>query len=329
MSFLSKLFGSPAPSQPEAETAKAESQQERKFHTLRDDGVRAMKMHEAAYAAKCFEAALQIHPEDLPTLSYQAEALFLLREFEKAEEVLQRLVEAEPDNLNLILLLARSQGEQENFSGMRSTLRMIPECQTQHPVVLYYAAEADYKNGDPLVAVAELTQALAARPDYQAALLLRARVLSSMGSFQEALADTELLLSQDEADDDAYLLHATALAHTGKWQEAIRTLEQLHEANPFCREGILLLGNCLAHESLWDKALGLYDDAIELQPDFAEAYKQRGAVKYHLHDEAGAAEDLKRSLEIQPELTTEISGEYSNLENRINEVYRNLNPYGF
>lgn len=52
-----------------------------------------------------------------------------------------------------------------------------------------------------------------------------------------------------------------------------------------------------------DKALQLYDEAIDLQPDFAEAYKERGNVRMQLHDKEGAMDDLKKSLELAPEFT--------------------------
>ena len=52
-------------------------------------------------------------------------------------------------------------------------------------------------------------------------------------------------------------------------------------------------------------------------------------MKHRLHDDAGAAEDLKRSLELNPESATSLDGEFTNVENRMSQYYRNLNPYGF
>ena len=81
--------------------------------------------------------------------------------------------------------------------------------------------------------------------------------------------------------------------------------------------------------SLFDKALALYDEAIDLDPTFAEAWRCRGGVRHHLHDEAGAADDLKHALELAPANEVVPDGEYSNVENAMNDRYRSLNPYGF
>ena len=43
----------------------------------------------------------------------------------------------------------------------------------------------------------------------------------------------------------------------------------------------------------------------------------------------GAADDLKRSLELAPEKAAELDGEYTNVENQMNARYRSMNPYGF
>ena len=53
------------------------------FEVLRDDGVRAMKMGEVPFAAKCFTAALEMK-DDLTTLSYLAEAQIRMQNYEEA-----------------------------------------------------------------------------------------------------------------------------------------------------------------------------------------------------------------------------------------------------
>ena len=45
-----------------------------------------------------------------------------------------------------------------------------------------------------------------------------------------------------------------------------------------------------------------YDRAIELNPDYAEAYYNRGDAKSELGDHEGAAADRKRAIELDPEI---------------------------
>lgn len=49
--------------------------------------------------------------------------------------------------------------------------------------------------------------------------------------------------------------------------------------------------------------------SLQNEPDNAELLMQRGQILFQLHDKNGAWQDLKRALELKPELATTISGE--------------------
>ncbi len=326
MSFLKSLFGGKSAATPEEEQQRLE---ERQFNTLRDSGVRAMKMNEVKLALPYFEQALALRPDDLQTVSYLVEALLRMQEYAAALPHLSCLAAAEPDNLEIHLLLAQAQGKTGDYAAMQTTVAALQSQAAEDARVPYMAAEAAHGQGEDLMAVAHLTQALALRPDYHQALYLRARILGQMGQWAEALEDTAALIAAGGGDEEAHILHANALAATGAAEEAEAEYRKVLEYNPFCRDAMLHLGAFYEQQGLWDKALSHYDEIIAEQPDFAEAYKRRGGVKHHLHDEAGAMDDLKKSLELSPELAEELDGKFSNMENRMNELYRSFNPYKF
>ena len=91
MGLLDKLFGKKETMSPEAEQQK---NIERQFNILCDNGVRALKMGEAATAAPYFENALELCPDRLQVKGYLAEAYLALQDFEKARPVLETLCEA-------------------------------------------------------------------------------------------------------------------------------------------------------------------------------------------------------------------------------------------
>ena len=72
------------------------------------------------------------------------------------------------------------------------------------------------------------------------------------------------------------------------------------------------LGSLYGAAHRHELALALYDEAIGLMPDFAEAYERRGRLKMQLHDAAGAADDLKQALALSPEAAGRIDGTFSN-----------------
>ena len=69
-----------------------------------------------------------------------------------------------------------------------------------------------------------------------------------------------------------------------------------------------------------DKALAIYDEAIEINPNFAKAYHERGRIKLLKGDKDGSVEDMKKAIELAPENEINISGQYNNYENMTKNV---------
>lgn len=316
MGFFSALFGT------------HQISEENKYETLRDDGVRAMQMGELAYAEKCLTAALELNRE-LRTVGFLAEVRLRQQNYSEAIPLLREISASEGDTLEVDLLLAHALGRTMQYEDEKDVCQAILDAHADEPRALYLLSEALHGLGDELTAVVNLSKCLYAREDYSEARLLRARILKGMGQAVEALEDVNALLEKDAENETYLLLRAQLLAGLGRNDEAQADLSQIITLNPFADEAILLSGQIYEAESLWDKALALYDEAIELRPDFAAAYKARGGVKHHLRDEAGAAEDLKRSLELAPESAKQLDGEYTNVENEMNARYKSMNPYGF
>jgi cytochrome c-type biogenesis protein CcmH/NrfG len=49
-----------------------------------------------------------------------------------------------------------------------------------------------------------------------------------------------------------------------------------------------------------DEAVGSFSDAITLQPDVAEAWRQRALARYHAGDVNGAIHDLEETVRLEP-----------------------------
>lgn len=324
MGFFQRIFGAPQADSEEQE----QRTQERNFNTLRDDGVRAMRMGEPGYAVRCFESALNIK-QDAQTQGFLAEAYLRQGNLEKALPLLEALAAEAPGNTSIQLLRATTLGRMGRYEDMKTICDDLVKDAETNPAVLYACAEAAYGLKDLFTAIARLTQTIEQAADHLPARLLRARILCDMGQAAQAMEDVEVLLQADADNEEFGLLQAEALLQTGQTEAAEAALLHVHELYPFSQEAVLRLGSLYENTSRRDKALAIYDEAIELQPDFAEAYKQRGGVRLALHDKEGAADDLRRALELKPEVVAEVEGEFTNVENQMADRYRTMNPYGF
>ena len=97
--FFTSLFSSSKAATPEEEKSKND---QKNFDILKYDGVRAQKIGQVAYAIKCFTGALKLQ-EDFETMTYLVAAYTTANKAEDALEVLNRMVELEPDHIDTLL----------------------------------------------------------------------------------------------------------------------------------------------------------------------------------------------------------------------------------
>lgn len=325
MSLFNRIFGN---SDQQAQKTDETSDPERNFQILKDDGVRARNMREMPFAIQCFQEALKIK-DDAETLSYLAEAYLLTGQTENALPYLEKLTATEPDNLQLLLTAAHAALKCQQYDKAQTWLEQAGQAAPDEPHVLYLEAQLLHERHNDIMAVAKVTQALMHDEKLLMAYELRAKILLSMGQPAEAVKDTTRLTAEAPDQEDYQLLHGQALAAAQQPEAAEAAFQAALEANPFSLEAPLHLAQLYSATHRLDKALQTCNDLIEAHPDYAEAYKVRGAVKMALHNEAGAADDLKKSLSLKPQQVEEMTGEFTNMENKMNERYRNLNPYGF
>ncbi|MBP5569459.1 MAG: hypothetical protein J6X46_00275, partial [Prevotella sp.] len=108
------------------------------------------------------------------------------------------------------------------------------------------------------------------------------------GDFEAAEQDCQWLLERASSVEDVLILKAKVETAKGNYSEALSYYDKVIEGNPFSIEGFTL----------------------------------RAELKKQMGDQQGAEEDLARLHEINPE------GNDEDLEQKMNEAYKNSNPMG-
>ena len=292
--FFTSLFSSSKPAEATEDKAKNE---QKNFDILKYDGVRAQKMGKLAYAIKCFTEALNIQ-EDFETMSYLVSAYTMANELGKAEDVLNRMVEMEPDHIatrltrvNLLFMLDK------DAEVITDCLHVI-ELEPSNHVAYFMMAKAKKATNDVFGAIADLTRSISLKEDFADAYLLRA----------------EILVPEEES---SYLLRGRIHMALGDIEAANSDFQQVLDLNPFNEDACILSGQLLIEQKKYDEAIAFFDEAIETNPSFAKAYSERGRAKNLKGDKTGAFEDLKKSLELNPESeeAQKMNGQHSNFDN--------------
>lgn len=185
--FFTSLFSSSKPAEATEDKAKNE---QKNFDILKYDGVRAQKMGKLVYAIKCFTEALNIQ-EDFETMSYLVSAYTMANDLGKAEDVLNRMVEMEPDHIatrltrvNLLFMLDK------DAEVITDCLHVI-ELEPSNHVAYFMMAKAKKATNDVFGAIADLTRSISLKEDFADSYLLRAEILLGLGQAKEALPDVE------------------------------------------------------------------------------------------------------------------------------------------
>ncbi|MDR1004866.1 MAG: tetratricopeptide repeat protein [Prevotellaceae bacterium] len=307
MGFLQSLFGG----KPADTAAGQEKNRQKQFEIFKYDGMRAQRMGRVDYAVKCFTQALALQ-EDFETMGYLVQASIQTGGLEEAHRLLLRMAELEPTHLSTFLSLANVCYMQEDYAGMRDAAQQALALEPDNADACYLLGKAMPGLNEPLLAIAHLTRAVALKEDYTEARLLRAETLLKLQQPAEAAADIDCLLALDPDNEAALLLRGRLREQTGLPQDAEADYRAVSELNPFNEQAYLLLGQLLLSRKRYEDAITLFDEAIDLNPAFAQAYRERGNARLLNGDKEGAAEDMKRFLELSPQEGEQITGTFHN-----------------
>lgn len=291
MNFLKALFGG----NEENPEEKKKEEEKKNFDVLKFDGVRALRAGENDYAAKCFSHALELK-DDLEVRDYLSQALIHSNELVAAFEQLQKLADAQPDNQDIFIRMANVAFMMEDYGAMADACEKALLIDKENSLVSFLYARACIGQGDMVNAIALLTKAIAQKEAYGDAYLLRGETLLEMGDVDGADEDAQYLVEHVKDNEDVLLLKARVEAKKGNADEAIK----------------------------------LYGNVIGANPFSLAAFKERGALRLQQGDKAGAEEDMKQVLELDPNNGADVSGDYSaeGVEAQVRKAYKENNPFG-
>ncbi|KIL98584.1 TPR domain protein putative component of TonB system [Paramagnetospirillum magnetotacticum MS-1] len=138
-----------------------------------------------------------------------------------------------------------------------------------------------------------------ANPEFRVNL---ATAQSRRGLFQEAAANTRLVLTRFAGHARALSVLGPALRNLKKYDEAVECGKATVAAVPQFAPAHAELGAALAGAERYEEALGCYERALALAPDFAEAWCAKGRVLFALKRESDAEKAMREALRCKPDL---------------------------
>lgn len=303
-----KSFFSGKPASPEEEKQK---NIRKNFEIFKYDGMRAQRMGRADYAIQCFTEALALQ-EDFETMGYLAQVYIQTSALDEAHQLLERMIAAEPEHISTLLTLANVCYMQEDYPAMAEAARQAIALEEDNAIAHYLLGKACNGQNDDLMCIAHLTKAIVLNEKFIEARLLRAEVLIKMQQYKEAMEDIDAILAQHIDEENALLLRGQVKEATGAAEEAEENYRFVTARNPYNEQAFLLLSHLYISQKKLDVAIDMLNDAIDINPDFAQGYQERARAKLLKGDKEGSVEDMKKGLELSPKDLREVNGQYGN-----------------
>ncbi len=303
-SFLKSLFGG-------KDDNNSEKTNQKNFDILRIDGLRALRMGKTPYAIKCFTEAIKLK-EEAEVMNYLNQIYIQSDELDKSIDLLKRMIELFPDQIENYLMLAQVYFMEVRYSDMEAIAQKGTEVDKESAPAYYLLGKAQYSLKNDIMAIAQLTKAITLKVNYTEALLLRAEILLKMMQLKEASKDLETILGYDPYEEAALLLKGKLKEAEGNQEEAEQLYRSVIEQNPFHEQSFVQLGQLYIAQDKPAEAITLFDDAIELNPNCIEAYHERGRAKLMTGDKEGSASDMTKAMELKGDEANALNGTFSN-----------------
>ena len=185
----------------------------------------------------------------------------------------------------------------------------VSEISVSDPFTAYaYASRglARLNLGDFDQAIEDYARALRIRPKLAEAYVGRGIALDAKGEYDRAVLDYNRAISIDPKFAEAYFRRGCALVKKEDFPAAVRDLERALDLRPNFAWAHYWRGTSLMKQGRYEAAVIAFTAALELDPGIAEAYGNRGLAFLVLGREREALKDLKESVDLKPELKSEL-----------------------
>ena len=297
-----------------------------------------LQMNKAEDARKALAPLLEANDADVNSLSMAAGASMVLGEFDAATELMERVVAADPSNIeqqmqlalmyfrgskaakaqevleaipdnleegdefrraSLLVLTKMAQGNREEaLADAQGLLQQWPSRPAAHNLV----GSIEMSNGNNAAARSHFNTAYEVAPDDMRSIRLLAQLDELEGDYEAATSRYELILTKT-ADDVRSMVALAKLAARREDPDATRDwLTKASEAAPTAIAPLQLLGNLHLALREFEDAERVLARALELQPDSAGLLSLMGYAQLGKQDMAAAEANFARALELSPDV---------------------------
>ncbi len=239
--------------------------------------------------------------DDLDTLSVRSADLVALKRYPEARKVLEQQAALDPQNVDLLLELARLAREQNDLTGALGYLAHARELKPDAAPVHFFFGVVCIELDLPIEAKTSLEQALKLDPANPWYNYARGSVELQGRSAEEAIPYFQKAIAAHPTDPRYHFALGAAEFASGNYEEARKELTAIAEQKDTTGGAQYILGRISKTENAWAEAAGHFEKSIAAEPGYPNAHAELGLAQAHLNNLAGAKQEIDRALQLDPQ----------------------------
>jgi tetratricopeptide (TPR) repeat protein len=241
-------------------------------------------------------------PDYFPAWCLLAEIALSQKKFDESLSLLENVLARDPANLEGLILQAEAwlgRGETKKaIEGLQSLAVAFPNV----PLINYHLARAYLADNNSAEAAAALNDAIAGKPDYAEAILLRGELDLRNGNAPLVVPAILGLLKKHPGLVPARVLLAEAYRASGRLDDAAASIRDQIRSGLQSPDAYFRLGLILRQQQKVDEAGAAFEHALELTPENLPIIEQLVELDISRKDFEAAMQRARQQLAKEPNL---------------------------
>lgn len=228
----------------------------------------------AGEVKELFKETTRQAPDYLPAWCFLSQIALTNGKYDESLKLLENVFTRDPQNPDARLLEAEAWLAKGDTKKAVERFENLEKSYTHVPVIEYQLAQAYLRNKNPGQAIVALGHAIAAKPDYVEAILLRGELDLQTGDASLVVSSMLNALKQWPHLSRAELLLTEAYLSLGRFEEAAAVIREQIRVSPGEPDPYYRLGLLLRERNKIDEAHAAFEKVLELAPGNLMAINQ-------------------------------------------------------
>ena len=249
--------------------------------------------------------ALQIYPDNIELLLLKAKTEELQKQFSNAADTYRNIVNDDPttvittNNLQARMGLARMAILEKNYDEAEKTLKALLKINSNNPDAVFLSTLLAFEQKDYQLAEEQMQKIMDITAQHAPSILLMGKIKYALKNYEQAALHLENYLNKSPEDVSAQKLLASSYIALGKHDLASKTLEPALNKNPDDAGLVTLMSQLQINKGDTGASIKELKKSIEASPENAGLYKRLGQAYIIAGDTSNAVATLEKYGQIK------------------------------